>query len=268
MQNSAVLSACRNMLGPIVRMLLRAGISFREFAALAKDCYVDTARRDYGLQGRPTNLARVSMMTGLSRREVSEIRTRLESGQSPAPAPASRISHVLSAWHLDPEFTDIDGRPALLPAAPGPRSLPALLDRYAGDLPHGAFVKELLKLGLMEKADGGYRALARDYVRSASDPDLLRQAGISLADHGTTIAHNVDGQRHSPARFERMATRIDLDVRHIGEFHRFIQSEGQALLEKVDAWLAAHAANKDDQDRETVRAGLGMYLIQDDTTRG
>ena len=263
-----VLNACRFLLGPVIRILLRNGVGWHEFAELTKEVYVETARRDYGVQGRPTNVARVAMMTGLSRREVTRVRNVLE-GKTTAPEPTgSRISTVLGAWHIDPEFTNPDGSAALLPESGETGSLDALLKRYVGDLPHGAFIKELLQLHLIDKRNGRYEVLARDYVRDASDPDLIRQAGVALHDHGATLAHNVNAHRSEPPRFERMATSLRLAVKHVGDFHSFLERKGQALLEDVDAWLAAHSIDSKTETTEYVRAGLGMYLIQDETQRG
>ena len=262
-----VINVARRMLGPIVRILLRNGIGWREFEELGKEVFVEIARRDYGLQGRPTNVARVSMMTGMSRREVTRIRDIVE-GRAPQPQPAtSRISTVLSGWHLDPEFIDAGGGPAVLPETGSEGSLEALLDRYAGDLPHGAFIKELTQLGLVARVKGGFRVVKRDYVRRASDPDQLDQAGVAFEDHGTTLAFNCDSTRGAPARFERMATTLRLDRRHLQEFHALVERKGQALLEELDAWLGAHTADSGAEQKQTVRAGLGMYVIQDETER-
>jgi len=92
---------------PIVRFLLRHGVTWDEFSELTKDMYVDVAIEGYGLQGRPTNNSRVAMMTGLSRREVARIRDRLlDDCDDPAGRRGSRVSQILTGWHVDEEFTE------------------------------------------------------------------------------------------------------------------------------------------------------------------
>jgi len=258
-----LLAACRHLLAPVARLLLRSGVSWDEFAELGKQVFVDVARRDYGVQGRATNNARVAMITGLSRREVARIRDAL-GGAPAAEAPAaSRISQVLSGWHLDPDFLDAAGQPALLPAAGEKRSVAALLRRYAGDLPHGAFLKELSSLGLVEKVGNkGYKARARDYLRSPSDPDILRQLGVALHDHAATLVHNVDGRRTAPARFEGMASTPRLAPRYARAFAEYAATRGQALLLKHETKSVGGAPARG------MRAGFGAYLIRDDMQRG
>lgn len=261
-----VLSACRRLLAPIVRLLLRSGVTWSEFAELGKEVYVDVARRDYGLQGRPTNAARVALMTGLSRREVARVRNVLIGEAAPETAPSDRISHVLTSWHLDPEFSAGDGSPAALAEFGEQGSFEALLKRYAGDTPHGALKKEMLQLGLVVREEDRLRVAARSYVRSSGDPAMIRQAGITLRDHAATVVHNCDAHRTTPARFDRMATCVSFPASRIEEFQRLIADRGQAFLEEIDAWLSARQiAPASAPDDRIVRTGVGIFLIYDDS---
>lgn len=263
MASNPLIHACRYLLEPIARLMIRNGVNFAEFAEFAKQAFVKVARSDYGLQGRPTNTSRVAMMTGLSRREVSRIKDVLTGRADAGPPAASRISQILTGWHVDPVFADSSGSPAVLPAAGPERSFEALLKRYAGDMPHGAVTKEMEQLGLIVSEGSHYRVTARDYVRSAADPDMLRQASVALHDHAETVVHNVDTKRTAPARFERMAARTDVPENVAGEFRELISEKAQALLEEVDAWLERHAGGADAARTRCVRTGIGIYLIHD-----
>jgi hypothetical protein len=269
MTKTALLKACRHLLVPVVRLLQRSGVAWAEFAELSKEVYVDVAGRDYGLQGRPTNAARVAMITGLSRREVTRVRKTLAGVEAPKQSPGSSIAQVLSGWHLDPDFLNADGNPKRLPANGDDASFATLLKRYAGDTPHGALTKELEKLELIAEVEPGlYEVRAREYIRSPLDPDMLRQVGVALHDHGMTLAHNVDGERTEPPRFEGMATNPRIPGRHAEAFRKYLDQRGQAFLEEIDAWLAKHQVNEtESSESESVRLGAGVYLIHDETKR-
>jgi len=258
-----LLQALRRLLRPVVRVLLRNGLTWGEFAEIGKEVFVDVARADYGVQGRPTNTARVALMTGLSRHEVTRLKNVLTGARSRDERQPNRISQILSAWHTDGDFLDAAGSPRVLPPVGEGPSVATLLRRYAGNIPHGAVMKELEQLGLVEQANTGFRVKARQYIRSAADPDLMRQAGVALHDHGTTIAHNLDANRTEPARFERMATQVALPQRHVRAFRELLEREGTAFLEKIDVWLTARAARERTRGR-VVRTGVGVYLIHDE----
>jgi hypothetical protein len=262
MVKDQVLSALRHVLTPLVRVLLRNGVTWSDFTAVAKEVFVEVARADYGVQGRPTNTSRVALITGLSRREVTRVKEVLLGARPREPGVPTRISQVLTAWHTDTRFLSPGGRPATLPDAGDGASLASLLKHYAGDTPHGALVKELEDLGLVERSASGFRVLSRDYIRSASDPDLIRQASVALHDHATTIAHNLDATRSAPARFERMATNRALPRRHLRAFESYLRKEGQAFLEQLDAWMSARGVSVGQTER-TLRVGVGMYQIHE-----
>lgn len=252
---------------PIVRFLLRHGVTWDEFSEISKDMYVDVARQEYGIQGRPTNNSRVAMMTGLSRREVARVRDRLlEDLESPLERRGNRISQILTGWHVDEEFTDDNGQPIDLPATGPSASFSSLLKRYAGDLPHSAIRKEMLQLGLIQKMESGFlRVLRRDYIYTTVDPDIVRQMGVALHDHAATLDHNLNTARKSAARFEGLADNARVPVRSAKTFMKLVENRGLDFLKEMDTWLSKHEVDKSKSTRtREVRLGVGVYLIHDE----
>jgi hypothetical protein len=211
------------------------------------------------------------MLTGLSRREVARVRDQLLQGtERAAGLQGNQISRILTGWHLDPEFTDEAGRPKDLPTTGPSGSLTALLKRYAGDLPHGAIRKEMRQRGLVEELDGGQiRVVKRDFVYSELDPEIVRQMGIALHDHAATLEHNLDSNRPSTRRFEAIADNRRITPRAVNAFQKLVESKGLAFLEGVDQWLTEHEIEPgEDPNADTVRLGVGVYLVCDDSEQG
>jgi hypothetical protein len=250
---------------------MRHGVTVNEFAELSKDAYVEVARADYGIEGRPTNNARVAMLTGLSRREVAKVRDRLLEGELLAPdSQGNRISQILTGWHVDSEFTDENGQPKVL-AATGPTgSLSSLLRRYAGDLPHGAIRKEMQQRALIkEQKDGGFRVLERDYVFSNLDPEIVNRMGVALHDHAATLEHNLNEERLAAPRFEAIADNASIKPSTYKAFHKLVEERGLSFLEEMDGWLSENEIESStDTTSQTVRLGVGVYLIYDESEQG
>ena len=266
--SQTVLTACRLWLKPVARWLLRSGITWKEFAELSRDAFVDTAFEDFGIRGRPTNVSRVALLTGLSRRDVRRVRERGDTRSSaPAEESLNHASRVLTGWHLDPDFLEPDGRPRVLPAAQGAVSFEVLLKRYAGDIPTTALVKELVKSGSIERLESGaYRVLRRYYMPRQMDGHAVERAGSVLADIATTVEHNLSRGPRDPSRFEGRAQSRHVDPRNLPAFRAFVEREAQGLLERVDDWLASHEAGATTDGAATVRLGVGVYQIQDEMT--
>lgn len=254
-----------------MRLALRHGVTSSEFAELTKEAYVQVARNDHGIDGRPTNNARVAMLTGLSRREVARIRDRLlEGGLLVEDKQGNRISQVLTGWHVDSEFTDADGQPKVLPATGPTGSFSSLLKRYAGDLPHGAIRKEMQQRTLIEEqADGSYRVLKRDYIYSDLDPEMIARMGVALHDHAATLEHNLNEQRLSAPRFEAIADNAAIRPSTYKAFCRLVQERGLSFLEEMDGWLSDNEIETStDSKARSVRLGVGVYLIYDESEQG
>jgi hypothetical protein len=262
-----VLAASRQLLRPIVHVLLRCGVTWREFAELAKTTYVEVATKQFGKRGRPTNVSRTAVLTGLSRRDVRKQREQAEGTPPPAGGYTTRASLVLSAWHLDPDFLDNKGRPARLAPDGAQKSFSALVHRCAGgDVPTSTLLKELLASGAVrQRSDGRLEVLQRNYIPHPMDEQLIRLWGSVIADIGTTYVHNLVKAPKHPPRFERAAVNDQIDPRALPEFRKFLEQEGQAFLERVDVWLAAHQLPPDaGAGAKRVRIGVGTYHIQDE----
>ena len=267
---SVLLSSVRLMLRPIVRVLLRGGIPFREFSELAKFTYVDIATTEYGRRNRPTNVSRTAILTGLNRRDVARIRAAEPSAMLEA-VYMSHGSRILAGWHLDADFVDAGGQPVRLPLEGGPPSFQALARRYAPDLPHIALFKELSAAGAVELCDDGHlRALMRSYIPKSFDPNQIRLWGSILHDVASTLAYNVTRAPTVAARFERRAIHARVRRSAAPEFREFLEREGQRFLERIDGWLAEHAADEADgaDPGQTARLGAGAYLIEEPVAKG
>jgi len=264
---SQALAAARQWLRPAIHVLLRCGVTWREFAELAKSVYVEVATDRFGKKGRPTNVSRTAMLTGLPRRDVRKQRERLAATDPGLTGYVTKGSLLLTAWHLDAEFLDGRGKPRPLPLEGEHRSFASLLKRCgAGDVRPITLLKELVSAGAVRwRPDGRLQVLQRHYIPHAMDAELLRLWGTVLADVAMTYDHNLTRGSKVRARFERAAVNDRVSADSVAEFQELLEREGQAFLERVDAWLTAHevADEQDETSTDITRLGAGVYHIQD-----
>ena len=255
--------ACRQWLVPIARWLLRSGVTWKEFSELARAVFVRVATDEFGVRGRPTNVSRVALLTGLSRRDVRRARDAEAPGSAAGVEQSlNTATRVLSGWHLDVEFLDDRGQPRVLAEEGSGPSLGALLRRYAGDIPTTALVKELVRAGSIERlADGRYRVLRRYYMPRAAAAESIERAGHVLSDLATTVEYNLSRRPAEPSRFEGRAQSLKVDARQLPAFRAFLEREAQGFLERVDDWLSTHEIDPADGDAVSLRIGAGVYAI-------
>lgn len=227
---------------------------------------VEVATAHFGLHGRPTNMSRVAIMTGISRRDVKRFRDLLEAEPALETDRMGGAARLLSGWHLDPEFTATDGGPLDLPyeADTGP-SFATLCKRYAGDLAAVTLRRELARVRALEELpDGRLRALMRYYQPLQMDPDAIVRGGSMLGDLGVTVCHNLGKTADEPFRFAGRATNVRVRATAVRAFREYLDKEGQSFLERADEWLSAHEAPEPTASRRarTVRLGVGVYHIE------
>jgi len=138
------------LLRPLARLFLRFGRGYREFSELSKAAFVAVAAEDYGVHGRPTNVSRIAAMTGLTRKEVSRIRKRIDECKAAVTDRGTPLQEVISAWRTSDEFLGENGAPAKLPLTGKRGSFQSLVRQFAGDIPEGAMRKELQRIGAVQ----------------------------------------------------------------------------------------------------------------------
>lgn len=266
---SPTLLASRQWLRPVARWLLRSGVTWKEFSALSRAVFIRTATDEFGIKGRPTNVSRVALLTGLTRRDVRRQMASEEDPDADTAAPLNQATRVLSAWHQDALYLDRAGQPRTLsPEGPAP-SFSSLLKTYAGDIPHSALLKELVRGGsVKELPDGHLQAVKRYYMPQQMDPAAVLRAGSVLADISSTIEFNLSRKPHAASRFEGRAQNHSIHAEAAPAFREFLEREGQQFLERIDDWLTQHEAPPEETGVEktgarTVRLGAGVYAVHD-----
>ena len=252
---------------PVVRLMLRSGIAWKQAADVLKQSFVEVAEQDYGVHGRVANASRVAILTGLNRREVRRVRDSIATGAEPALARMNSATRLLGGWHTDPEFQTADGKPAALTVSEDKTNFESLCRRYAPDIPATAMLKELARVGAVSTLENGTVLPAmRYYMPDPLDSDAILRAGDVIADLATTLEYNLQRDRPtgSTTRFEGRAWNADIPAAAEPAFRAFLEKEAQAMLERTDAWLAEREQTRELQRRNRkLRLGIGIYQIED-----
>ena len=262
---SALLGAATQALRPVARLMLASGVTFREFNALARRVFVSVASDEFGRSGRPTNISRVSLMTGLARKDVRRLRNELENDESTPPAPkkTTEATRLLSAWHDLAAYQNPDGTPRAIPADGPAPFFAALYREFGGDVPATTMQKDLVRTGTVQvEGDGTLKPLRRYFMPLPLEAEAVFRAGDVLMSVGNTVTLNLTRAPGSEGRFEGRASNARIPLSKMAEFRVFLEQQGMRFLEEVDQWLDHHAADPDVSD-PLVRLGAGIYQIQE-----
>jgi hypothetical protein len=258
-------AAILKLLRPLVRILLRNGVSYNTFADFAKWVYVDVASKEFGIKGRKQTTSRVSVITGLSRKEVMRVRKLSRPDDRKSAEKYNRAARVIAAWRRDKNFLDAKGRPALLPMSGPGASFSELVKRFSGDIPVRATLDELTRVGAVKRLeDGRISLLTRTYVAESSDADKLHIMGTDVAHLISTIDHNLKSDSRG-LLFQRKVAYDNLPDDALPLFRQYSAKKAQMLLENLDRWLAQHDRDVTPAVKGTGRnnAGIGIYYFEE-----
>ena len=192
------------VLRPLVRLFIRCGLTFPALSDLLRELYVNVAEYDFALSGKEQTDSRVSLLTGIHRKEVR----RLRGAGAPVrlvPASVSRSSLILARWIAAPEFTDAKGAPLPLrrtgDAGDG-ATYEDLVESVTRDVRPRAVLDEWLHRGVVAiDADGRVRLEEAAFAPRPGDERQLYYFGRNLHDHVAAAVANVLSSE--PPFFER-----------------------------------------------------------------
>ena len=258
-------AAILRLLRPLVRILLRNGVSYSTFADFVKWVYVDVASKEFDIKGRKQSTSRVSVITGLSRKEVMRVRKLSRPDDRESSEKYNRAARVIAAWRRDQNFLDAEGRPAPLPMSGPGGSFSELVKRFSGDIPVRATLDELIRVGAVKRLeDGRISLLTRTYIAESSDADKLHIMGTDVAHLISTINHNLKSDSKGPF-FQRKVAYDNLPDEVLPLFRKHSAKKAQSLLESLDHWLAQHDRDVTPTVKGTGRnnAGIGIYYFEE-----
>ncbi len=255
------MQATRRILRPLVRILLRNGIPSKALTELVRQTYVDVADEEFTVAGKRQTAARIAVLTGLNRKEVSRLR-----GTPPLDEAGevwrNRASHVLASWMRDQEFLDRKGDPLDLPFVGESPSFSDLVRKHSGDMYPRAIADELLRLGAIEEVNGRLRMTNRGYVPGADPEMILDILGIDTAELIETVDHNLQAESDADRLMQLKVLCDNLPAEHLEAFNRYSTRLSRPVLEELARWLSERDKGRDwSGDDERMQVGLGIYQI-------
>ncbi len=263
-RKTVIHSACRRVLRPLASMLLRCGMTWREFSELSKSIFVQAATEEFGINGRPTNTSRVSILTGVSRKEVKRQRDLLDDDEPDVKGKTTDATRVLSGWFQDTRYLDDESKPLQLKEAGPVPSFESLCAAYSGDIAMATMLKELLKSKAIERLPSGeLQVLRRYYQPSIADDENIRFAVDRIHDVIETMNNNVFLNDSGEPRFGGFADNASIPVSAIPAFREYIDKRGQEFLEEIDDWLTKHAKPDNQMNTNSARVGISLFATEE-----
>jgi hypothetical protein len=255
-----LLQAVHRLLRPLAKLLMSHGIGFPAFADLAKGVFVDVAARDYPADGGAVTDSRVSVLSGVHRRDVKRLRSEFLQ-QLPTPPVVSLGAQVVARWCSDPRYLDPQHRPAALPRLArrgGEASFEKLVEGVSKDIRARAVLEEWLRLGVVVlDNDDCVNLVESAFVPAKGMEEKAFYFGKNVADHLAAGAHNLLGEH--PAFLDRCVYYDSLSPESVEALRVLSRDLAIAALQEVNRRAMDLQAQDADKTNARQRMTFGIY---------
>ena len=215
-------------------------------------------------QDSRVNISRLSVVTGMTRKEVSALLKDTSSyrGAITRRIGQQRALRVLGGWLGDPRFQKRNGQPGELPYRTGNKSFALLVKSYGGDVTPKSVLRELERMEIVEVLETGElrlrtsrsRATAEVHYKLSELARLFEDFALAAIESGP----NAEGQSFF---FKDSTVSSPADAAY---FMRRFSRRAAAYVEDFEQWTAGRGSVRARSPQEAVRVGLGVYLLRSD----
>jgi hypothetical protein len=257
----ALLEAAKVILRPLVRVLIAHGITLPAVVAALKEVFVDVARSDFRLEGKEPSDSRISLLTGVHRKDVRAIRE----AEHPVSTPRAGALHatVVGRWLGGADTTGPDGRPLPLPrhAPDGTPSFEALVAGVSKDVRPRTVLDELVRLGLVvhDEADDSVRLLADAFVPVPGGEEMLGFFRANLHDHMAAAGANLMARPGEPRFLERAVFYNNLAPEQVDRIEAEARTLALASLRHLNTMALEHQQAPQPGPRQRFRFGVFFW---------
>jgi len=266
-----LLAAVRTVLRPLVRVALRNGLLYSDFAKEVREAFIEGARALSVESGREPSAMRLRMMTGLPTVDLARSRDREADAGEPDSTSRSDLhtvaASVLSAWHTEAGYVFAYGIPGDLPLR-APKGKPCLADLVATideTVDVELVVEQLVDAGCIKpgSGEGGERfaVIKRLYMPPAMSAEGIRYFSEAVERFVSTAEHNLLGERGDEGkRMERLVfADHGIPESRLSELTDFMKKQWELFANPIDDLMNSNQMRSSDPNEPTVSTGVGIY---------
>jgi hypothetical protein len=271
-QETAAPEALVDVLVPLSRLMIRSELGAGDLVRAAKLSFIRAAASEVMPKGSRVNVSRLSVVTGLTRKEVAAL---LGKQGKPRKVPLrkqameQRALRVLRGWRVDPLFQSGSGRPAVLSLGGNRSTFRRLVKTYAGDVTPVSVLDELLRMELVTITRDGRLQLRASRVRASTHASLqLAELAKIFSDFAQTASRSPTSQE-TPVFFGFRESSVSTPEQ-ASLFQRTFSRRAAMLLESIEQWVNHQRAGTPQAIRRRGskrRIGMGIYFVNDSSSK-
>lgn len=255
-----ILAAFRKIMRPFVRLFLEKNITYTLLLEELKRVFVEVADSEFRIAGKAQTDSRITLLTGVHRRDVHRIRLEAED----EPLPKNNFSaQLIAQWLGNTQYLDSTGKPKRLSrtARTGAEdSFEALVASVSKDIRSRPVLDEWLRTNIVHQTEDGYIELNTEaFIPEEDLEEKLFFLRMNVHDH---LAATINNTLNQKKMFERCVYYDNLDASQLAQIEALVHQFGMDYL-KVINQKAASLSTQTPANPNTpqYRMNTGVYFF-------
>lgn len=260
-----LISALCRLLKPLVRLLIQHQITYSFISQQLKSIYLQVAEESFPVEGKRMTDSRLSLLTGVHRKDVRRLRYDNSPTTYNESKSASLSAQVISSWLSLPEYTNEDGEPKPLPrlATAGYPSFGSLVEEVSKqDLRSRSLLDDWLQKEIIKIDENDCVHLTVDaFLPTENFDDKAHFFGHNMHDHMAASTQNLLNE-NAPF-FDRAVYYNNLRPESIAILQEMSEQKSMQAIKDINR--KARQLQKKDSDHNTAshRFRLGTYFYSE-----
>jgi hypothetical protein len=268
-ERAALLEAIEELLRPLMRSVLKFGLTHGDLVELVRGLYIGAVREQFVEQSRPVTVARLALVAGVTRGEAENIidnRKRRRLARDENSTRAGRLVRLLTLWHEDSRFSTPYGAPLDLSLIPERafKTFDGLLAATSIDgMDRESVLDELVAAGCVEIHENKFvRCVNRAFIPSGVDVYRISRLGRFVGALNSTFVHNLFRTTEEPSYFERaFLSEFPVNQEYRDQLLGYLRDDGQQFLDKLSRW--SNEKEEPLKEHNGKRYGVGLYFYEE-----
>lgn len=244
----------RLILGPLIRFCVRNTITVNEVLEAVKSVYIDIASEQIESAKEKVTVSRISVMTGITRREVHRIyREGRVGGTTP-----SVSSRVIGVWQYDPRFIRKDKSPRVLTYGGEDSDFKRLVEFVSKDINPATVLFELERVGVVERTPNGVKLIEGVHYQNKTPEKGFNLLARDFETLGKAVTENI----LTPQETRNLHIRTEysnLFRADIPTIRKWVLEQGTEFHRRVREYLAGFDKDMNPQEEKD---GGGRVVVQ------
>ena len=254
-KNETPLALLETLFVPIIRFCLRHSIQINQILEAAKTVFIRLSAEELESRAEKVTLSRLSVMTGIHRRDVVRIH---RAGEKKHKVELNMITRFIGQWEQDRRFQTAQGRPRVL----------ALTDEKGGfeDLAKSAWIdvgpktllSELERIGAVKRVRGGVKLIASTHYQQPTPTEGLEFMAQDLESFSLAIEENL----YENPEFKNLHIGTWYDnvyVQDLPKIRKWMYEQGKQFQKKARDYLSRY--DKDINPNSRKEGGAKVSLV-------